>query len=247
MVRYLTGVRTSICVWILAAAGCSSGPAMTAGPPVATYPFRQAQGEVKVAVDPLFTKERARAEFPGGEAFEEGGLLAIQVVIENGARQAIRANPADFRLVRADGRSEAALSPQDAFSAVKPPVGWWAALPILGASASAYRNADWLKQFESRALKDIPIRPDGSALGLVYFYFPESEKNLAGTRVVVVLRAESGEERSFDIPLQGRRDILGQGFRADPSAPASRPSQAQPGRTRTEGVGGGVIIRSPAQ
>jgi hypothetical protein len=220
---------------------------MMAASPIETYPFRQTQGQVKVAADPLFTKERARTDFPGGEAFEEGGLLAIQVVIENGTRQAIRANPTDFRLVRADGRSEVALSPQDAFSTVKPPVGWWAALPILGPSASAYRNADWLKQFESRALKDIPIRPDGSAVGLVYFYFPESDKNLAGTRVVFVLRAELGEEPSFDIPLQGRRDILGQGFKADPSAPASRPSQAQPGGTRTEGAGGGVIIRSPAQ
>lgn len=246
MLRYTIGDGISVWALILVMVGCSGGPATMAAPPIEAYPFRQALSGIRVALDPLFTRERARTEFPGGEAFEEGGLLAIQVVIENGTRQAIRANPADFRLVRANERSEAALSTQDAFSMVKPPVGWWAALPILGPSASAYRNSDWLKQFESRALKDIPIRPEGAAAGLVYFYFPETDKNLAGTRVVFVLRDESGEERTFDIPLQGRRDILGPGFRADPSTPAGRQSPTQPGGTRTEGAGGGVIIRSPA-
>jgi hypothetical protein len=130
---------------------------------------------------------------------------------------------------------------------VKPPVGWWAALPILGPSASAYRNSDWLKQFESRALKNTPIPPEGSAAGLVYFYFPGTDKNLAGNRVVFVLRADSGEERGFEIALQGRRDIPGQGLQAEPSRPASRPLQPPQGPTRTEGADGGVIIRSPAR
>jgi hypothetical protein len=215
--------------------------------PIEAYPFRQAQGGVKVAVDPLFAKERARAEFPGGEAFEEQGLLPIQVLIENGSRQAIRADRVDFRLMRSNGQADTAMSVQDAFSLVKPPVGWWAALPILGQSASAYRNSDWYKQFDSRALKDTPIPPDGSAAGLVYFYFPDSDKNLAGTRVVFVLRTDAGEERNFDIPLQGRRDVLGPGFRAEPSGPTNRPAQTPGVPTRTEGAGGGVIIRSPAQ
>jgi hypothetical protein len=226
--------------------GCSYGPATMAVQPITAYPFRQTLGDVKVALDPLFTKERAGVEFPGGEAFEDQGLLPVQVIIENGSRQAIRADRADFRLVRADGQGEVALSPRDAFSMVKPPVGWWAALPILGPSATAYQNSDWLKQFEARALKDIPIRPDGSAAGLVYFFFPETDKNLAGARVVFVLRAESGEERSFEIALQGRRDIPGQGVPAQPSAAGSRPSQTREIPTRTDGAGGGVIIRSPA-
>src|SRR5512139_2494246 len=110
--------------------------------PIEAYPFRQAQGGVKVAVDPLFSKEKASASFPGGEAFAEQGLLPIQILIENESRQAIRADHADFRLVRANGQTDAAMSVQDAFSLVKPPVGWWAALPILGQSASAYRNYD---------------------------------------------------------------------------------------------------------
>jgi hypothetical protein len=247
MSRYLTS--NSMRVWMLSLvmAGCTHGPTTVVVHPIEAYPFRQAQGQVKVAVDPFFSRERARAEFPGGEAFEEGGLLAVQVLIENGSRQAIRADRTDFRLVHANGTSETALSAQDAFAAVKPPVGWWAALPILGPSASAYRNSDWLKQFEARALKDIPIRPEGSAAGLLYFYLPESDKNLAGSRVVFVLRAESGEERSFDIVLQGRRDIPGQGFTADPSASTSRSSRTQHSPTRVDGAGGGVIIRSPAQ
>jgi hypothetical protein len=243
-------VSNSVRVWILAfvMGGCSHGTATVGVQTIEAYPFRQTQGQVKVAMDPLFSKERAAAEFPGGEAFEEGGLLAVRVLIENGSRQAIRADRSDFRLVRANGTSEPALSAQDAFATVKPPVGWWAVLPILGPSASAYRNSDWLKQFEARALKDIPVRPEGSAAGLIYFYFPQSDKNLAGTRAVFVLRAESGEERGFDIALQGRRDMPGQGFAADPSAAANRPARTQPqSPTRVEGAGGGVIIRSPAQ
>jgi len=246
MLRYLTSARIGWWVLILAVAGCSHGPTATSVQPLEAYPFHQATGGIKVAVDPLFTKERARTEFPGGDAFEEQGLLPIQVMIENGSRQPIRAEREGFRLIRATGQSEAALSVQDAFSLVKPPVGWWAALPILGPSASAVRNSDWYKQFESRALKDTAIPAEGSAAGLVYFFFPESDKDLAGARVVFVLRAESGEERSFDIALQGRRDIPGQGARPVPSTPVNRPSKAPQVPTRVEGQGGAVIIRSPA-
>jgi hypothetical protein len=218
--------------------------------PIENYPLRQTLGGVKVALEPLFAKEQASASFPGGEAFEEQGLLPVRVLIENGSRQAIRADHADFQLIRANGQREVALSPRDAFAMVKPPVGWWAVLPILGPSATAYQNSDWYKQFEARALKDIPIPPAGSATGLVYFYFPGTDKNLAGTRVAFVIRADSGEGQDFDIALQGRRDIPGQGLQAEPSRPESRSPQTPQARqvpTRTEGSGGGVIIRSPAQ
>jgi len=235
------------CYLALMVAGCSRGPAGMSAQPIEQYPLRQALGGVKVALEPFFAKEQASASFPGGETFEEQGLLPIQVLIENGSQQAIRADRADFQLIRANGQREVALSPRDAFSMVKPPVGWWAVLPILGPSATAYQNSDWYKQFESRALKDLPIPPEGSAAGLVYFYFPGTDKNLAGTRVVFVIRTNSGEERGFEIALQGRRDIPGQGLQAEPSRPASRSPQTPQGPTRTEGSGGGVIIRSPTQ
>lgn len=246
MLRFLAWNTIGVGLLMLAAMGCS-GPATVSVQPIDTYPSRQVLGQVTVAVDPLFSKERASADFPGGEAFEEQGLLPVQVMIENGSREAVRAERADFRLVRANGQTEVALSVHDAFAAVKPPVGWWAALPILGPSASAVRNTDWQKQFEARSLKDTPIRPTGSAAGLVYFYFPEADKNLAGSRMVFVLRSESGEERTFDIPLQGRRDIPGQGTRGESAPGMSRPSQPREIPTRVEGAGGGVIIRSPAQ
>jgi hypothetical protein len=229
----------------LAVTACS-GSATVPTQPIGTYPLRQSLGQVTVAVDPLFTKERASASFPGGEAFEDQGLLPIQVMIENGSAQAVRAERADFRLVRANGQADAALSVYDAFAMVKPPVGWWAALPILGPGASAVRNTDWQKQFEARSLKDTPIRPQGSAAGLVYFYFSETEKNLTGSRVVFVLRSESGEERTFDIALQGRRDIPGQSSPGESVTGTRRPAQSREVPTRIEGVGGGVIIRSPA-
>ena len=232
---------------VAVAQGCSSGPEVAPIQPMEAYGFRQDVGEVRVALDPLFTAERARAVFPGGETFVEQGLLPIQVVIENRSSQAVRSDRGDFRLVRPGGQADVALSVQDAFSMVKPPVGWWAALPILGPSASAVRNSDWLKQFESRALKDIPIPAGGSAAGFIYFYSPESEKNLEGVRVTFALRSDSGAERRFEIPLQGRRDLLGPAARPGPSAAPGSRSQAPPQiPTRVEGVGGGVIIRSPA-
>lgn len=247
MLHGVTRNAIGACCLALAVAGCSGGPAGMSAPTIDAYPLRQTLDGVKVALEPLFSKEQATASFPGGEVFEEQGLLPVRVLIENGGAQAIRADHADFWLIRANGQRERALSPQDAFAMVKPPVGWWAALPILGPSASAYRNSDWLKQFESRALKNTPIPPQGSAAGLVYFYFSGTDKNLAGNRVLFVLRADSGEERGFEIALQGRRDIPGQGLQAEPARPASRPPQTPQGPIRTEGIGGGVIIRSPAQ
>ena len=163
--------------WLaLVVMGCSGGPAAPSAQSIEASGFGQTLGGIQVVVDPLFGRERASAEFPGGETFEEQSLLPVQVLIENGSRQPVRADRADFRLVRPQNRADVALSPLDAFGMVKPPVGWWAVLPILGPSASAYRNSDWLKQFEARALKDIPVAPGGSAVGLVYFYFPENEK-----------------------------------------------------------------------
>lgn len=243
-------IRREIGVWclvLLLAAGCSSDPIAMSTQPVAAYPHRQTLGGVDVALEPFFTREQASAGFPGGEVFEEQELLLVRVLIENRSRQAVRAEHADFQLIRANGRRDVALSPHDAFAMVKPPVGWWAALPILGPSAAAYRNSDWLKQFESRALKATPVPPDGSADGLVYFYFPGTDKDLAGTRVAFVLKADSGEERGFEIALRGRRDIPGQGLQAEPSRPATRTSQPQQVPTRVDGAGGGVIIRSPTQ
>ena len=247
MLERSTRRKIGACCLALLFAGCSSDPAGMSAQPVENYALRQALGGVKVALEPLFSKEQASAGFPGGEAFEEQGLLAVRVFIENGSKQAIRADRADFQLIRANGQREVALSPRDAFAMVKPPVGWWAVLPILGPSASAYQNSDWYKQFESRALKDTPIRPEGSAAGLLYFYFAGTDKNLSGSRVAFVIRADSGEERGFEIALQGRRDMPGQGLQAEPSRPASRSSQTSQSPTRVEGTGGGVIIRSPAQ
>ena len=245
MLRGLTGSTIRTCCLALMAAGCSGGPEAFLVQPIDSYALRQTLGGVKVALEPLFSKEHARAHFPGGEAFEEQGLLPVRILIENGSQQAIRADRADFRLIRANGQREAALSPRDAFEMVKPPVGWWAVLPILGPLAAAYQNSDWYKQFESRALKDIPIPPQGSAVGLVYFYFPGTDTNLAGTRLAFLLRADSGEERNFEIALQGRRDIPGQGLQAEPGRPETRTVQTPQRPTRIEGAGGGVIIRSP--
>ena len=235
MMRYLTGSGIGLGLLALAVMGCSHDPAMATAKSVEASGFRQTVGGVQVVVDPLFGRERAGAEFPGGEAFEEQGLLPVQILIENGSRQPVRADRADFRLVRPRGQSDVALSPQDAFATVKPPVGWWATLPILGPSAAAYRNSDWLKQFEARALKDIPVAAGGAAVGLVYFYFPESEKKLTGTRVVLVLRGESGKSGISTSPCRG-----GAASWTPPRQPPRRPgrtSRPSPRRRRRASTG----------
>jgi hypothetical protein len=80
------------------------------------YPFRQVQGEVRVALDPYFTAERTRGTFSGGEEFPEKGLLPVRVIIVNGSTSEIQVSPRDFRLVRRTGQTEVALSPYDAFA-----------------------------------------------------------------------------------------------------------------------------------
>ena len=96
-------------------------------------------------------------------------------------------------------------------------------------------------------LQDGPIPAGKPVSGFVFFYFPEGEQNLAGTRLTLAIKSPSGEERAFSIPLQGRRDIQSHPAAPPPvskPAPSSQPSE---GPIQTPGAGGGVIIKSPAQ
>ena len=160
-----------------------------------------------VGVDPYFTAERTRAAFRGGERFPESGVLPVQLTIENGSGGEIKVDPRDFRLVRPNSRGEGPLSAQDAFSLVRTQIRYWALLPIVGDSVTAVRNEPILKDLESRELRESTIPSDATTTGFVYFRIPENEKNLAGSRVMIVLKTASGQDLTYEIPIEGRRDI----------------------------------------
>ena len=244
-------MRKGLCCLLLIVTtlvGCARTPTAIPVKPMEAYEFRQVQGSVRVAVDPFFTVDRTRAAFRGGEDFPEKGLLPVQVVIENGSAGDIQVDPRDFRLVRGSGRSEIALSSYDAFSRVKLPVGWWAlGAGLVGGSVPAYRNEARQRDIEARELREATVAPGKSATGFVYFALDEYEKNLAGSRITLSLKRPAGGELIYDIPIGGRRDIPvpPKSPQATGSSTPSVPPTESP--SRTEGAGGGVIIRSPAQ
>jgi len=216
---------------------CGGGVAPVSRQPAESYPFRQLQHGLFVAVEPLLTSSQAQEVFPGGEDFPQQGLLPVRVVVENRGDQPVTVLREQFRLVRPGGGGEPAMSPQEAFALVKSRVGWWAALPVLGTSASAAQNAGRQRDFEARAWRDEAIRPGGSGEGFVFFYLQESDMNLGGSRIGLQARAASGAAWDYEIPIQGRRDL---------PAPPQRPKSLQ-APSRQEGTGGqGIIIRSPA-
>lgn len=243
---------TARCLWLLVlfAAGCSSAPAVVPTQPIEAQQFHGRRGGVLVGVDPYFTAEQTRAVFRGGERFPESGVLPVQLTIENGSRGEIKVDPTDFRLVRPNSQGEGPVSAQDAFSLVRTQIRYWALLPIVGTPVTAARNEPILKDLESRELRESTIPSAGTTTGFVYFRISENEMNLAGSRVMIVLKTASGQDLTYEIPIEGRRDIP-----VPSSSPRSvgspAPSRAAPstpsGPTRIEGAGGGVIIRSPAQ
>ncbi len=238
------------------AVGCMRTPLPIPPQSIETYVFRQQQGGVRVAVDPYVTISRLKLAFTGGEDFPKDGLLPVQVIIENASAAEVQVNPRDFRLARRDGTSDAPLSVQDALAAVKVSMGWWALGAPVGAGAvAAIQNENRLKSLETRALKETKIPVGGSASGFVYFYLPESEKSLAGDRVLCELAGGGEKELRFEIPIEGGREFMAPA--ATPSSLAAEPPkrvvptpldpQNPQGPTRIEGTGGGVIIRSPVR
>ena len=114
------------------------------------------------------------------------------------------ATPADDSLAGARGRGLLAY----ALYFPDRPIYVWALFPILGQSAVGIQNDQRLKEFEARALREAEIQPEQSASGFVYFQLPASESNLAGNRVVFVLRDGGGKDLNYEILLAGRRDAI---------------------------------------
>jgi hypothetical protein len=230
---------------------CSSAPVAIPPQAVETYQFQQILGGVRVAVDPFFTIERTRGAFRGGEEFPEKGLLPVQVVIGNMSAGDIRVDPREFRLVRANGQTEVPLSPYDAFSMIRLSVGWWGlGAGFVGGSVPAARNEGRMKDIEARALKESTVSPGGSAAGFVYFALREGEVDLAGHWITCLLQGPATREMTYEIPIAGRRDIPTPASRPETTRPAKPPVSSDPtapqAPIRTEGAGGGVIIRSPS-
>jgi hypothetical protein len=230
---------------ILLATGCAS-PAAAPTEPINTYLLRQVQGGVEVALDPYLQEDRAREVFSTADQFAAAGLLPVQVLIQNGSTQQVKVDPLNFLLLRSNGQQGISLTAQDAFSLVRKAIGMWALLPIVGQSTVGIQNEQRLREFEARALRAVEIQPEQSASGFVYFQLPPSESNLAGSRVVCVLREGGDKDLNYEILLSGNRDA------PVAAAPAPKPAEVKGtpispgGPIKIEGTGGkGVIIRSP--
>ena len=230
---------------VLLATGCAS-PAAAPTEPINTYGLRQVQGGVEVALDPYLQEDRAREVFSTADQFAAAGLLPVQVLVQNGSSRQVKVDPVNFLLVRSNGQQGISLSAQDAFSLVRKAVGMWALFPIVGQSAVGVQNQQRLREFEARALREVEIQPEQSASGFVYFQLPAAESNLAGSRVVCVLRDGRGVDLNYDFLLAGRRDAPTQ------AAPAPKPADTKGtpispgGPIKIEGTGGkGMIIKSP--
>jgi hypothetical protein len=245
-------------LWLLAllVAGCSHTPLPIPPQSMESYPFQQTQSGVRVALDPYFTKDRLQVAFTGGEDFVQSGLLPVRVIIENESPGSIQVDPRAFRLIRPDGTVELALSAQDALGLTKKSMGWWAALGggIIGGPVSAYQNEGREKSLETRAMKEDTLREGGSATGFVYFPISEKEMNLARYRLIFALAGPGSKALTFEIPLDGRRDMPVTSRRVEtpeqPKPPVQAPIDPRNPQspTRIEGYDGrGVIIRSPTQ
>lgn len=232
---------------VLCGAGCSGAPVEIPVRPVELSQFQEARGGVRVAVDPFFTVERTRGAFRGGEDFPENGLLPVHVTIENGSPGDIQVNPRDFLLIRRAGQGIPPVSAYDAFSMIKVSVGLLAAVPIVGNSTAAARNEPRLKDLESRQLQETTIAPAKWTSGFVYFLIPEGERDLAGTRVALVLKTATRRDLAYEIPVEGRRDIPEPSKPLETAAPKASTGPTGQGLIVIEGTGGGVIIRSPSQ
>jgi hypothetical protein len=236
--------------------GCSHTPPPIPPQSIDAYSFRQAQAGVRVALDPYITLDRLQVAFSGGEDFSPNGLLPIQVIIENDSPGAIQVDPRAFRLLRPNGRVELALSPQDALAMIKKSMGWWAALGggLIAGPASAYQNEGRQKSLDARALKEETLSQGMSANGFVYFPITENEKSLAGNRVVFAVTGPEGRALTFELLIDGQRDLplavnkpeTGEQTKLPAQTPLDPRNPQSP--TRIEGTGGqGVIIRSPVQ
>jgi hypothetical protein len=228
-------------------AACAGAPPAVPTAALSSYRLREARSGVQVAVDPFFHPDRARQHFTGGEEFAERGLLPVQVLVENGGEAEVRVDPLEAVLVARRGDRAVNLGVEDAFALVKLSVGWWAlGGGYVGGSPQAYRNEARRRDLQARALTPQAIPPGGSASGFLYFQIAENAMNLAGSRVVLPVSRAAGRPLSFEIPLEGRRDI------PVPAAPGAAPAAepAAPGDPirlpHTLGAGGrGIIIRSP--
>ncbi len=241
-------MRPRTATWLmvmLLAAGCASTAAVQTQP-INSYEARQVQGGVEVALDPYLQEDRAREVFSTADQFAAAGLLPVQVLIQNGGAREVKVDPQNFLLVRPNGQQEISLAAQDAFSLVRKAVGLWALLPIVGQSAVGVQNDQRLREFENRALREGAIQPEKSASGFLYFRMPTSDANLAGSRLVFLLREGTGRELNYEITLAGRRDAPAQAASVPKPAETKGVPISPGGPIKIEGTGGkGVIIRSP--
>jgi hypothetical protein len=248
--RDWAGAAAGLWLVVLLLPGCGGGPGAIPTQPIESYQFRQTAQGVRAAVVPLLTAEGARAVFRGGEELPANGIVPVQVVIENGSRDAVRVAPGAFRLLgqRSDGY---AISPAETYGMVRRSVSLWGVFGPIGGVVPGLQDKGLQDDLEVRALKESSVPAGESRTGFVYFVLRPGETDLAGYRLLFTLQDSGGRDLAFDIPIAGRIDTAPPSATSShPSAPAApAPPAPAPSREPTviHGAGGGVIIRSPSQ
>ncbi len=244
-------VRGAAGLWLVAVClvGCGGGPAAISTEPIESYQFRQTVDDVRAALVPVLTAASVQAFFRGGEELLANGIVPVQVVLENGSRDAVRVAPNAFRLVgqTSDGQ---AISATEVFAMVRRRVGLWGVLGPIGGVVPGLQDKGLHDDLEVRALKESSVPADESRTGFVYFVLRLGETDLAGSHVLFTLQDSDGGDLAFDIPIVGRLDVASPSVTStQPSAPTTpAPPAPTPSREPTviHGAGGGVIIRSPS-
>lgn len=239
-------------LWLVAVflSGCGGGPEAIPTQPIESYQFRQTVGGVRAALVPVLTAAGAQAVFRGGGELPANGIVPVQVVIENGSRDAVQVAPESFRLLgpTIDGQ---AISAADTYGMIRRSIGLWGVLGPIGGVVPGLQDKGLQDDLEGRALKGSSVPADESRTGFVYFVLRLGEKDLAGYRVLFTLQKSGGRDLAFDIPIGGRIDIVPpSAVSTQPSGPTA-PAPPAPAQSREptviHGAGGGVIIRSPSQ
>ncbi len=244
-------VRGAAGLWLVAVClvGCGGGPAEIPTQPIEAYKFQQVQGDVRVAVEPLLTAASTQAFFRGGEELPVNGIVPVQVVLENGSRDAVRVAPNAFRLVgqTSDGQ---AISAADVFGMVRRRVGLWGVLGPIGGIVPGLQDKGLQDDLEAHALKESGIPAGESWTGFIYFVLRLGETDLAGSHVLFTLQDSDGRHLAFDIPIAGRIDVASPSVTSTQPSTATAPAPPAPAPSREptviHGADGGIIIRSPS-
>lgn len=203
--------------WVLAFAPALDLTAQSAGPAQVQHnSISDSHEGVTISVDPWTTASRYKEKFPKKSPFG-GGVIAIQVRIQNDNNQGIKIDPARIRLlvqIDEENRQELEpLAPDDVADDVllkdngKDPTSRRNPLPIPVGKPRPSRDANWTAMRDACQNAGIPSKVIGAhsfVEGLVYFNLRGEVELLQSARLYIPSLTTMGSNQPisyFDIRL----------------------------------------------